>query len=328
VQKTRVTSDGESDRVVARDEAKEVPADTLDRFSSPPTRTAIAEQKAQKKAAGIELRSPEMAPRELETNEKTNEKNKVAGAKRGAGYAGGGRNRDELGNAASADSDDLAPASKSPAPATALLPPSPPKAQPVAPAPEPIAPLRSGPSKPLVTGNTGTASNAGSAPRRADGKDAKLDSNAPDRKAAPRAAQAPAPSSNNVAAGAAPGPGNERVQADSPPASAPGAPPAVENTLAQQTDKTNASLLGWARTRHDQVVALVRSSNCRGAATAAIEIYNRAPDYYATNVATDRSVKPCLPYLNIERQREDRQRAVKRANASDAPSQAAPPVKK
>ena len=90
------------------------------------------------------------------------------------------------------------------------------------------------------------------------------------------------------------------------------------------------ALLGWAQRQHEQVIALVKSNNCRAAASTATEIYNRAPEYYAANVATDRSVKPCLQYLTSERQREDRLRAAKRANAANAtdaaPSQAAQPA--
>jgi anti-sigma factor RsiW len=87
-------------------------------------------------------------------------------------------------------------------------------------------------------------------------------------------------------------------------------------------DKT---LLGWARKQHDQVIALVRSSKCDEAANLATEIYTRAPDYYAANVETDRSVKPCVSYLSRERQREDRSRAAsKRALSNEAPASPSP----
>lgn len=104
-------------------------------------------------------------------------------------------------------------------------------------------------------------------------------------------------------------------------------PKAAENKADEKASDDRA-LLGWARKQHDQVIALVKASNCRAAASAAVEIYNRAPDYYASNVATDRSVKACMPYLNSERDREDRSRAAaKRAYSTDAPA-ASPPSKK
>jgi len=86
------------------------------------------------------------------------------------------------------------------------------------------------------------------------------------------------------------------------------------------------ALIDWAQKQRDQVLAFVKSNNCRAAANAAIEIYNRAPEYYAANVATDRSIKPCIAYVNDVRERADRSRAMKRANTVETPAQAAPPA--
>lgn len=89
-------------------------------------------------------------------------------------------------------------------------------------------------------------------------------------------------------------------------------------------------VLGWAQRQRDQVIAYVRANNCRAAAAAATEVYNRAPDYYASNIAADRSIKPCATYLTNERESVDRKRAAaKRTNAdepaaSKIPSAAAP----
>ncbi|MEO7736066.1 MAG: hypothetical protein ABIY55_34230 [Kofleriaceae bacterium] len=83
------------------------------------------------------------------------------------------------------------------------------------------------------------------------------------------------------------------------------------------------SLLAWAAQQHRQVIALVGSNKCREAANAAVGIYNRAPGYYAANVATDRSIKPCLAYVTTERERVDRTRAAaKRATAADSANEA------
>jgi hypothetical protein len=87
------------------------------------------------------------------------------------------------------------------------------------------------------------------------------------------------------------------------------------------------AVVGWAQRQRDQVIAYVRANNCRAAANAATEIYNRAPEYYAANVEVDRTIKPCLAYLNSERERTERVRAAaKRANAADTPAQASPPA--
>jgi hypothetical protein len=84
------------------------------------------------------------------------------------------------------------------------------------------------------------------------------------------------------------------------------------------------TLLEWARKQREQVIAYVNANRCREAAGAAVEIYNRAPDYYNANVATDRQIKPCLAYVTTERDRADRKRASKNAADVQAPAQAAP----
>jgi hypothetical protein len=125
----------------------------------------------------------------------------------------------------------------------------------------------------------------------------------------------------------------------SAPAAAPPPPPPPANDsnrfagksagpAAKDTAGTDKLVIDWARKRHEQVKTLVSSNNCRAAANAATEIYSRAPDYYAANVVTDRAIKPCLPYLNNEREREDRDRAAKNAAASDSAAPAPPPVRK
>lgn len=96
---------------------------------------------------------------------------------------------------------------------------------------------------------------------------------------------------------------------------------ASEKTL-EQKPAQNKAVLDWARKQHGQVITLVGANNCRAAASAAIAIYSRAPDYYTRNVVTDRSIKPCLAYLNTEREREDRGRAAAKNAASDTPAEA------
>jgi len=189
-----------------------------------------------------------------------------------------------------ADRGQLAQA---PSAGAAPPPPPPPSAQPAAPAPAPVASnAAQAPSKPVVVAKRPAA-------------------------AGPGAAQGAPSNTANSSTGNA-GAQRDRQLADQSNA------PADGKTL--EKERANDTVLGWAQKQREQVIAHVRSNNCPAAASAAVEIYNRAPDYYASNVATDRSIKPCLAYLNSERQREDRARAAKRANAVEAaPAQAAEP---
>ncbi|HEX7837756.1 MAG TPA: hypothetical protein VF469_09850, partial [Kofleriaceae bacterium] len=145
--------------------------------------------------------------------------------------------------------------------------------------------------------------------------------------------------SNNVAKIAAKKPVEKPAptmpRPSTPPAAAAAPPPSANDNRiagkfagpAKDNAGSDGSLIDWARKRHEQVKTLVSSNNCRAAASAATEIYNRAPDYYAANVVTDRTIKPCLAYLNTERERDDRVRAAKNA-ASDSAAPAPPPARK
>lgn len=99
----------------------------------------------------------------------------------------------------------------------------------------------------------------------------------------------------------------------------------------QKKDKdkvANDPNAAWARDQHAALVTAVRANNCGRAANIALAIENRAPAYYAQNVASDRSVKECLAYINRERDKEQElraQRAKKSTlkNAEPAPKRAA-----
>lgn len=98
--------------------------------------------------------------------------------------------------------------------------------------------------------------------------------------------------------------------------------------LTSDKPAADPAVLDWARKQRERVVALVAANNCRGAAAAAVEISRRAPDYYAASIATDRAIRPCMAYINSERQRDDRNRAVKNNASGEYPAQAAPPARK
>jgi len=268
--------------------------------------------------SGIELRGTELMPKDLDDETKFRVKRDAAPA----------RADDDLANlrvraSGARPGGGDATASGASAPQPRPVAPTPPAARPATPEPSKIA---------------GGAPFAGS-----KGKDGSAGKPAP----RPSVARAPAPAQASPAAEPAPPPASITADAavgrDSRRPADKTAPQADAKADAKTPAKAEArpddqpaegkALLGWAQRQHEQVIALVKSNNCRAAASTATEIYNRAPEYYAANVATDRSVKPCLAYLNSEREREDRSRAsvreergkaAKRAVTTDAPAAAAP----
>jgi len=266
-----------------------------------PTARPLMSPKLAKKGAGIELRSPQLEPKDFD-DEQFAKVGKKDAAKRELGNADGVRASTTI-----ADNVEQAPgaATTGGGGATAvpgMMPPQNHAAAPV-PAADPAAVAS-------ITSSNGAKSKA---PTKA------VLRSAPGR--APSAAPSLQPPPPPVAAAEPPSiQRDNRRQADKSMVTAVDAKPAEEKT---SEDK---ALAAWAQKQREQVLAFVKSNNCRAAANAAVAIYNRAPDYYATNIATDRSIKPCIAYVNNEREREDRSRAaLKRANATDTPAQAAPP---
>src|SRR5262249_29766876 len=109
----------------------------------------------------------------------------------------------------------------------------------------------------------------------------------------------------------------------------------VEDEKAPTADKADKAgekgkddnLLQWARDQHQRVIDSVRRNNCTAAASIAVTIYRNSPDYYRDNVATDRSLKSCLAYINsehdkeVERVRAAKMRAVQQNDAQPAQTQ-------
>lgn len=89
------------------------------------------------------------------------------------------------------------------------------------------------------------------------------------------------------------------------PAAAPPPPPApvaatgaaADTVAAKPPAKPDASL-AWAKDQHAKIIALVKDGKCSAAVPLAATLKTRAPDYYATNVATDRALKSCMQYVN------------------------------
>lgn len=105
-----------------------------------------------------------------------------------------------------------------------------------------------------------------------------------------------------------------------PPAAPPPPPPAPKvadsKTIAPAEDKANDPQLAWAREQHNAIIARVRSGDCKGAATIAVGLANRDLAYYRQNVASDRSVKDCLAYIDNARERDQEQRAERNKAAA------------
>ena len=89
-----------------------------------------------------------------------------------------------------------------------------------------------------------------------------------------------------------------RPTASPPPPPAPvAATSAAEPPTAKPATKPDASL-AWAKDQHARIIALVKDGKCSAAVPLAATLKTRAPDYYATNVATDRALKSCMQYVN------------------------------
>jgi hypothetical protein len=264
---------------------------------------------------GIELRSPEMAPKDFDDDKpesyaKLDAKDaKKDVAKRDLGNANADVNR---AGTTVADTLAQAPGAAPSGGAGVTAVPSMMPQQNYATAPPPAA--DPGASAPSTLSNRSSDMAKLKAPAKTVSRDAVALKPAP--------APPPPPPAATVAAEPPSAPRDSRRLADKQAVS-----PADAKSAEEKTTEDKA-LAEWVQKQREQVLAYVKSNNCRAAANAAVAIYNRAPDYYATNIATDREIKPCLPYVNNERERVDRSRAAaKRANAADTPA-AAPPTRK
>ncbi|HLL23066.1 MAG TPA: hypothetical protein VK427_13090 [Kofleriaceae bacterium] len=113
------------------------------------------------------------------------------------------------------------------------------------------------------------------------------------------------------------------------PPSAPTVAPDSEKKDALKVDPE----LAWAKEQHGRVIAAVKAGSCKSAASIAVQISNRVPAYYTSNVENDRTLKQCMQYIADQRERdaERSQRAKStQQRASDdapAPAKAAPTTK-
>jgi hypothetical protein len=101
--------------------------------------------------------------------------------------------------------------------------------------------------------------------------------------------------------------------------------PAQEPTPQPQTaagPATDSSLLAWAKAQHQTAIAKVKAGDCKAAATLAVQVKTRDPDYYAQYMKGDRELKSCNAYIDDAQLRNEsansKQKATKRA--SDEPA--------
>jgi hypothetical protein len=256
---------------------------------------APARAKLAKKSPAIEVRTPEpprIEPKELGDSDGADLKRDVEGR------AGGGTTANQRAQHAGAAGPGGAAAPGGGAAAPEPAPPPAALAMPDQAAPAPADPA---PRQPESASNT--ASN-----RTAPAKPAPVTRGSKAPPPPPRSVNAVAPSTTDSS--------NASNARDNRRADKAGASDA-KAARADDKPAPDKALLDWARKQKDQVIALVGSNNCPAAANVAVEIYSRAPDFYAANVVTDRSIKPCLAYLNNERERQERSKAAKRAIQAD-----------
>jgi hypothetical protein len=97
--------------------------------------------------------------------------------------------------------------------------------------------------------------------------------------------------------------------------------PSSDASPAQRDD----AIIAWAKSEHKRAVTLAAKGDCTAAAKVALGVSNRASDYYAQFMSTDRALRSCATYINAERDRDaersGKTRAQKNTNAeSPAPA--------
>ncbi|HUJ63625.1 MAG TPA: hypothetical protein VLX92_34230 [Kofleriaceae bacterium] len=122
-----------------------------------------------------------------------------------------------------------------------------------------------------------------------------------------------------------------RSQAAPPPPPPAPAPKALDKSKVADApvQQQDSSLVAWAKAQHDRAKALAKEKDrCNDVAAIVLAINDRAPSYYADNVAADPALKYCAAYYRDTAEREIARRKAKAAqkssNASD--ERAAPPT--
>ena len=85
-----------------------------------------------------------------------------------------------------------------------------------------------------------------------------------------------------------------------------------------------AALDTWARDQHARMVKLVNAGKCTDAGTVGADIARKAPDYYQSNVANDRAVRACRPYVDRARRAKAADEAKTKAASPRSPQPDSP----
>jgi hypothetical protein len=129
---------------------------------------------------------------------------------------------------------------------------------------------------------------------------------------------------DSVAAGAGTSSGRTPVADPKPGNAAPASPPPAARVAEKEKQEKPDPIITWAKERHGKVIAAVRAGKCENAASIAVDISNRAPAYYASNVENDRTIKPCMQYITAQREKEaervQRAKSTQRRAADEAPA--------
>jgi hypothetical protein len=165
----------------------------------------------------------------------------------------------------------------------------------------PVAPAKQASPRELDDGDVATAQTPSNEPAANEGKAGFVGN----RGAGPGAA----------GGGAAPSRTTPSAQPAAPPP-----PPAMAPSPKTVKAAPEDALLAWAKDQHARVLSLVKANNCRDAAPLAIDIKNRAPDYFATNMANDRALSKCMAYVNDAAEKDAEKNAKSRASKRAAPS--------
>jgi hypothetical protein len=199
-----------------------------------------------------------------------------------------------------------------------------------------------GPRLGATGSGNGTATTSTAAPGSSPRGNTSPPATKPTTKADP-AKQSPKPAESQVARNVDSAPRNQQAPARNAPATTapPPPPPAPPSKVAATTgaktaapaedkDKGGANdpQLAWAREQHTAIIARVRTGDCKGAASIAVGLANRDLAYYRQNVASDRSVKECLAYIDNAREKDQEQRAERTKAAKRSSNEPSPAPKK
>jgi hypothetical protein len=177
------------------------------------------------------------------------------------------------------------------------------------PPPPPPAPAPSN-DKTVAKTTTATTTAPAAAPKQAPAKVAATPTAKPDAKPPTATTKAPAKNESVAKAGESKAPVSDQKKVATQPAPVAQTPPA------------DSTLVGWAKSQHARAVALAKDGKCQAAAQVALGVSQKAPDYYASFMASDRQLKSCKQYIDDARDREAeksaKSRAQKRVNADEA----------